>query len=99
VPVSSKELLAIVEGQSYRCALSGVHLTPEMSSLDHKVAVSRGGSNDAENLQIIHPVVNYAKARMNNDEFIAMCHSIARAHPDTGCTSRHERMVAAKSSE
>ena len=91
--------MAIVEGQNYRCALSGVRLTPEMSSLDHKVPVSRGGSNDAENLQIIHPVVNYAKARMHNDEFIAMCHAIARAHPDTGCTSWHDRMVASKSSE
>lgn len=95
--VKSSELLAMVEGQNYRCALSGVELSPAMSSLDHKLPVSCGGSNDIDNLQIIHPVVNYAKARMTNEQFIAMCHAVARLHADTGNQSWHEKMVAAAS--
>lgn len=68
-----------------------------MSSLDHKLPVCAGGSNDIDNLQVIHPVVNYAKARMTNDEFIAMCHAVARMHQDTGCDTWADKMVASKS--
>ena len=93
--VKTSELLAMVEGQNYRCALSGVELSPAMSSLDHKTPVSCGGANTIDNLQVIHPVVNYAKARMTNDEFIAMCHAVARLHDDTGNESWHQKMVAA----
>jgi len=97
VSVSSKDLMRIVEGQAYRCALSGVDLSPRMSSLDHKTPASRGGSNELDNLQVIHPVVNYSKARLNNEEFIAMCHAVARTHQDTGNASWADKMMHHKS--
>lgn len=69
-----------------------------MSSLDHKLPVCAGGKNDIGNLQVIHPVVNYAKARMTNDEFVAMCHAVARMHADPGDDSWASKMMPAKAS-
>ena len=91
--VKSSELMAMVEEQNFKCNLSGVDLSPAMSSLDHKLPVSRGGDNTLENLQIIHPVVNYAKARLTNDQFVAMCHAVARLHADTQDDSWHAHLA------
>lgn len=65
--------MELVELQSKRCALSGVELTPETASIDHKQPISRGGLHVIENIQVIHQSINAAKGNMTNDEFVAMC--------------------------
>lgn len=99
MPVKASELLAMAEGQNFRCNLSRVELSPQMSSLDHKQPVCHGGSNDIDNLQVLHPVVNYAKARMTNTQFISMCHAVARANEDPHDDSWAFEMTAPKGSE
>jgi 5-methylcytosine-specific restriction endonuclease McrA len=82
--VSSTQLRQLLEDQNYRCALTGMELTPRLSSLDHKNPIEAGGANDISNLQIVHPLANFAKARMTQSQFVNMCHLIAKSHENTG---------------
>lgn len=75
--VGHKQLLELLERQQYRCALTGIELTPETSSLDHMLPVSRGGSHGIDNVQIILQRVNAAKGTMTNEEFIETCRLVA----------------------
>lgn len=66
----------LLERQSYRCALTGIELTPETASLDHCTPISRGGSHDIDNIQIITQRVNAAKGTMTTEEFIDVCRQV-----------------------
>ncbi len=72
------EVMAIVESQNRRCALSGRLLTPETAALDHKLPVARGGEHRFGNLQVLDKAVNRAKGTLINEEFIAMCGEVWR---------------------
>jgi 5-methylcytosine-specific restriction endonuclease McrA len=79
--VNAATLKTILEMQGYKCALSGKRLTPEIAVLDHKIPLSRGGTNDASNLQWLDKEVNKAKGSMDCDEFVAMCKAVTRHAP------------------
>jgi hypothetical protein len=87
--VSATTLKAILEIQGYKCALSGKRLTPEIAVLDHKIPLSRGGTNDASNLQWLDSEVNKAKGAMDCQEFIAMCKLVARQAPTIEGTGKN----------
>jgi hypothetical protein len=76
--VGRKELVSLVEDQSYCCNLTGWEMKPETASLDHKTPVSRGGDHSIENLQVLDYRVNKAKGTMTNEEFVEMCCAVAR---------------------
>lgn len=73
----ASELKQLLRTQDFRCALSGVKLTPSTSVLDHIEAMSTGGTNQIENLQWLHVDVNRAKGTQSQEEFIAMCRRVA----------------------
>jgi hypothetical protein len=75
---TATQLKELVEKQGYKCALSGVSLSPETSQLDHVVALSDGGSNCIENLQWLDAVVNRAKGTMSQEDFVMMCVRVAK---------------------
>jgi hypothetical protein len=92
-----RELRIMIEGQGYRCAATGIELTPEVASLDHKVPRCDGGTNDFGNLHIVHDIVNKAKGSLGWDDFVAMCHAVARTHDDVGvewCEATARRRAA-----
>ncbi len=62
----------MIERQEYRCAGTGVELQPEWASLDHKMPRSMGGSNDIDNLHIVHETINASKGDMDWVDFVAM---------------------------
>ena len=74
----------MIEMQGYKCAGTGVELQPECASLDHKMPRSMGGTNGTDNLHIVHEAVNAAKGSMDWDDFVAMCHAVAKTHSDNG---------------
>jgi len=74
--VSGDAVQQMLRAQQYRCALSGRQLTPDSASLDHIVAISRGGEHRIENAQVLHKDVNRAKGAMDNDEFLALCREV-----------------------
>lgn len=82
--VNRKAIMAIVDQQQRRCALTNWALTPETASLDHIIPLSQGGAHDLLNAQIVDWRVNKAKGSMTNDEFIAMCVAVAQHRGPSG---------------
>lgn len=74
--ITSGLLMSLLESQQFRCALTNRELTPETASLDHKQPLSRGGSNDMSNAQIVHYDVNMAKRTMTTEEFVSLCREV-----------------------
>lgn len=70
--------MELLEKQGKRCALSGVELTPETLSIDHIVAVSDGGGDEIENIQIVHTIVNAMKGTLSNYEFRRWCARVSQ---------------------
>lgn len=78
--ITAKSLVELIEKQNFRCALSGVELTPDTASIDHKIPISRGGLNDISNLWILEANINRAKNTMTVEEFIQMCRDVTEFH-------------------
>lgn len=76
--VTAKQILGLIEKQGYRCALSGRQLTPETASLDHIEPLSRGGTHDISNLQVVEYQVNTAKGTLTVAEFLQLCQDVVR---------------------
>lgn len=62
--------------QRGRCAYTGKRLD-RSAEVDHKVPVSKGGTNDASNLHWVTAEANFVKRAMTHDEFIGICSDIA----------------------
>lgn len=75
-PVTTANVLRLLECQQYRCALTGRQLAPDTASLDHVVPVRCGGEHVVENAQVLHKDVNRAKTTMTSEEFIQLCHEV-----------------------
>lgn len=81
--VTAKKLRQLIDFQNYRCALTGDELTPETASVDHKIPISKGGTNVMENVQVLHSEVNRMKGSMSTLEFILLCRKIIKHVDDT----------------
>ena len=77
-PVSTDNVLRLLEHQHYRCALTGRVLTPETASIDHILPIRLGGTHTIENAQVLHKDVNRAKGSMTSEEFVGLCREVAR---------------------
>jgi 5-methylcytosine-specific restriction endonuclease McrA len=62
--------------QRGRCAYTGKQLGRD-AQVDHKVPVSRGGTNTADNLHWVTAAANFVKRDKTHDEFLALCLDIA----------------------
>lgn len=83
-PVSTDNVLRLLEHQQYRCALTGRPLTPDTASLDHIIPVRCGGEHLIENAQVLHRDVNRAKATLTNDEFVQLCREVVEFDSQEG---------------
>lgn len=66
-------------GDSPVCYLTGTPIDPMKSStysFDHKIPVSRGGSNSLDNLGICTKQANQCKSNMTPEELIEFCKSV-----------------------
>ena len=75
-PVSTTNVLRLLEQQAYRCALTGRDLTPQTAALDNIVPIRCGGKHVIENVQVLHKNVNRAKGSLTNEEFVALCREV-----------------------
>jgi DNA-binding CsgD family transcriptional regulator len=87
---TSAELMRLIEKQNYKCALSGVDLTPKVAEVDHIIPRSKGGSDHISNLQWVHKRINRMKGAMSNQTFIQTCKLVACiADPPSGVGTCH----------
>lgn len=71
------KLIAKLEEQEYKCAITGDILVPgSNASIDHIVPKCKGGSNDISNLQWTTEIANRSKWEMSTDEYIAHCQKV-----------------------
>ena len=70
-----------LEASDFKCVLSGWPISPGEFELDHIVSINDGGSDETDNLQCVHPLVNKAKGTMSNEQFIELCHRVAQNTP------------------
>jgi len=74
--VTRKNLRALLERQEYRCALTGVDLTPDTCGLDHIEPLGRGGENAISNCQFVLRAVNHMKGSLSQEDFLEYCRKI-----------------------
>ncbi|MCA8985828.1 MAG: HNH endonuclease signature motif containing protein [Planctomycetaceae bacterium] len=89
--VTVQEVHDLLVRQDFRCALTGEPLDPADASMDHILAVSRGGPHTIENAQILRRDVNRAKGTLTNEEFIALCRAVVRHVDKTAPQSTKEQ--------
>ncbi len=68
-------------GEDTICYLSGEKINLIKDNhycCDHKIPATRGGSNNIDNLGILHKVVNKMKSDLTIDEFIFWCRKICK---------------------
>lgn len=74
--VTASDILTVLKYQEYRCALTGVPLTPKTATVDHIVPIKHGGEHSPSNIQIVTPEANRIKGSMTMEELLAMCKMI-----------------------
>lgn len=66
---TTNEILAWLQARELVCEYSGVKLTIDNMSIDHKIPITRGGDNSLSNLAIASLHMNLAKGTMTDVEF------------------------------
>jgi hypothetical protein len=62
--------------QRGRCAYTGKRLGRD-AQVDHKIPISRGGTNAPANLHWVTPAANFVKRDKTHEEFLSLCLDIA----------------------
>jgi 5-methylcytosine-specific restriction endonuclease McrA len=74
--------MAQYEAQGRRCYYTGGEIEWGVNaSIDHVVPRSKGGTDAADNIRIVHITVNKAKNALDEGEFLAMCRLVAARFP------------------
>lgn len=60
----------LFENQNGRCFYTGAILDLMTAHIDHKVPISRGGTNDFSNLALCTPEANLLKHNKTHEEFM-----------------------------
>lgn len=70
-----KDVLAYLGGINTKCYLTGrsIDITKDNYCLDHKIPVSKGGTNALTNMGITCPEANASKCDLTLDEYLNLC--------------------------
>ena len=73
-----KDVIDYFGGIIVTCELTGrtIDLTKDDYNIDHIIPVSRGGTNELDNMAFCIPEANAAKNNLTNDEFVALCKEV-----------------------
>lgn len=76
-PPTAASQRAKLAANGFRCALSGISLTPELMSIEHLQPLSRGGKHVDVNVVIVHKIINRMKGELTLQEFIDWCRLVS----------------------
>lgn len=73
-----KDVVDYFKGTTVTCELTGriIDLTKDDYNIDHILPISRGGTNELNNMAFCIPEANAAKNNLTNDEFVALCKEV-----------------------
>jgi 5-methylcytosine-specific restriction endonuclease McrA len=66
----TSDIVRMAEAQGSCCTYCAVSLTESGFHIDHKTPVSRGGTNETANLQLLCPTCNMKKGSRTHDEYM-----------------------------
>lgn len=75
--VDASFLKKLIEKQEFRCAISGIELTPDNAALDHIIPYANGGRHRRDNVQWVHNDINAIKGQFEHGRFIELCRLVA----------------------
>lgn len=78
--VTSGSLRKMLDDQDYRCAITGIKLTPRSAVLDHIQPLSKGGDHALSNVHIVDVRINKMKGTFPLEEFISHCKLVAESN-------------------
>lgn len=87
------QVLEKIVQSGHKCALTGWAITPQCFEIDHIVSMNDGGTDEIDNLQCVHPLVNKAKGTMGNAQFIEMCVAVAEIAKSEGVERQPSRVT------
>lgn len=61
-----------------KCEICGRQVKFKDMTVDHKIPLTKGGTNELENLQLAHLGCNRAKADMLYEEFLSLAQNIVK---------------------
>lgn len=75
---SYKDVIEHFGGTTVKCELTGrtIDLLVDDYNIDHIIPISRGGSNELDNMAFTIPQANTAKNDLTNEEFVALCKEV-----------------------
>ena len=83
VKPDATELVALLKKQEYKCAYTGMPLTPgDGTSLEHKIPSAREGSIEISNLVWVDTGINMMKGPRTLKEFVAKYKDYLKLRPD-----------------
>ena len=74
--LTAGDLWKIAKKQKLLCVLTGIKLTRENMSVDHIIPMSKGGSNEPQNIRLVDKDVNLARRALTDEQFFALCRNV-----------------------
>ena len=73
-----KDVLKAWGGTKLKCYLTGrdIDIEKDQYALDHIIPVSKGGSNEIDNMGLTCVQANSSKSDMTVDEYLALCKEV-----------------------
>jgi hypothetical protein len=85
-----------LRSQNYRCAITGVPLSPETTAIDHILPIARGGRHTADNLQLVNRTANAIKSTLTMEELLGLALLLVRTvpcDPDEATKEMERKMI------
>jgi 5-methylcytosine-specific restriction endonuclease McrA len=82
--ITALDLWSIAKKQKLICPLTGEKLTIKNISVDHIIPISKGGTNNPSNIQLVTHHANTVKNNMNLTELFKFCQTVVQRLSPSG---------------
>jgi hypothetical protein len=66
----SQDFYTLLDKQKYRCAISGIELTPENCTAEHILPLRKGGKHELSNIYLVDENVSRLKRTLTEEEVV-----------------------------